>query len=192
MAARKQPHAFSLLFLALIYVLSCIISSSGAANCAGSGDISVYWGQRTDDSQEGYLKNACDSLNYNIVILESLTVYEDGNTPTLDLANHCGTFAYPCSNLNTTIKHYQDLGIKIFLSIGMDSAGTSPPPPDDMYFTSELAKYLVDNFHSNNPHGPLRPLHLDGIDIADVANSKHLHWGELVMLLNATKIDRRI
>ena len=60
------------------------------------------------------------------------------------------------------------------------------------YVTLDLAKYLVDEFLSGKD-GPLGAVSLDGIDIQDIPDSKHLHWDLLVTLLSdGSIIDRKV
>ncbi|KAK7283584.1 hypothetical protein RIF29_13196 [Crotalaria pallida] len=192
MASKKQSYTYLLLALS---TLSFIVNSSIAADCVGSGAISVYWGQHKDDETEGTLKETCDSGYYKIVILESLIVYDDGQTPTLNLANHCGPLTTPCSQLEETIKHCQDLGIKVFLSIGLNQtpklASSNSSSSDDASVTKVLANYLLENFLSGNP-GPLGSVFLDGIDIADVVATKNLQWDELVKAISEFTSERKI
>ncbi|CAL0333313.1 unnamed protein product [Lupinus luteus] len=200
MASTKQPRPF-LLLLAFL-TLSFIMNSATAAECAGSGDVSVYWGQHSDDATEGTLEEACDSGIYNILIISTLIVYDNGNKPTLNLANHCGS-VNSCSKLEGPIKHCQDLGIKVFLSIGLDESSTKTRTPkatkddgDSIVAPSEdvsknLADYILENYLSGN-HGPLGNVSLDGIDLGDVADSEHLKWDELVKAINGSTTERKI
>ena len=105
--------------------------------------------------------------------------------PTLHLSDHCGNSSdpNPCSILAPQIKHCQDLGIKVFLSLRME-VRLSPSAPrqagDDL--TPELAEYLVDNFLVG-ADGPLGPVSLDGINIENVADTRLVRWDELVTLI---------
>ncbi|XP_061355356.1 polygalacturonase-like [Gastrolobium bilobum] len=57
--------------------------------------------------------------------------------------------------------------------------------------TKDVADYLLEKYLSGKS-GPLGNVYLDGIDIADVSDSEHLKWDELVKLINASTTDRRI
>ncbi|MED6164480.1 hypothetical protein PIB30_090493 [Stylosanthes scabra] len=185
---RKLPHSSSFLFLAIALSSCLLISFSRMVDCA-CPDVAVYWGQHSD-SDEGILTEVCDSKLYKFVILKELIVSDDASF-TLNLANHCGTPENPCSVLEDAIKHCQeDLGIKVFISIGLDTASSEPPSED---VTLTLAKNLIDNFFSNNPFGPLGSVTLDGLDIEEIPDSKHIHWPDLVSLLsNKTIIDTKV
>ncbi|XP_061347232.1 acidic endochitinase-like [Gastrolobium bilobum] len=184
MASTKQPSIF--LLFALIS-LSITINSSNATDCVGSGAISVYWGQHSD-SDEGTLQDTCATGNYNIVILETLIVYDNGRTPVLNLDDHCGSS--PCSVLQSQIEYCQENNIKVFLSIGQDITIPTNSSPS-INVTKYLADYLLEHYLSGQS-GPLGNVYLDGIDIADVSDSEHLKWDELVRVINASTTDRRI
>ncbi|MED6127236.1 hypothetical protein PIB30_086074 [Stylosanthes scabra] len=160
---RKPPHSSSSLFLAITLTSCLLIGFSCLVDCA-CPDAAVYWGQHSD-SDEGTLTEVCDSKLYKFVILKELIISDDASF-TLNLANHCGTPENPCSVLEDAIKHCQeDLGIK----------------------------NLIDNFFSNNPFGPLGSVTLDGLDIEEIPDSKHIHWPDLVSLLsNKTIIDTNV
>ncbi|XP_061353737.1 acidic endochitinase-like [Gastrolobium bilobum] len=188
MASTKQPSIF--LLFALIS-LSITINSSNATDCVGSGAISVYWGQHPNND-EGTLQATCATGNYDIVILESLIVFDSGRTPLLNLDNHCS--GNSCSVLQSQIEYCQENNIKVFLSIGLVSAGLTTNTASlsaSENVTKDLADYLLEKYLSGNS-GPLGNVYLDGIDIADVSDSEHIKWDELVKLINASTTDRRI
>ncbi|KAK7316583.1 hypothetical protein RJT34_00154 [Clitoria ternatea] len=194
MATPKQPASL-VLVLALATLSTIFNNPTNAADCVGSGTISVYWGQKSDD--EGTLQEACDTGNYNILILESLIVYDNGTTPTLNLASHCGGSASPCSQLQSQIEHCQQNGIKVFLSLGQDRTTLTRPNSKTVPSLSsedtakELASYLLENYLSGNP-GPLGSVTLDGIDIADVTDTEKLAWDEVVKAISGSTTDRKI
>ncbi|TKY45966.1 Acidic endochitinase [Spatholobus suberectus] len=185
------PKQASITFLLLALVT---LPSSNAADCdgAGGGAISVYWGQRSQAS-EGTLQTLCSTGKYNIVILETLLVYDDGRTPVLNLADHCGTPEYPCSRLQPQIEYCQQNKIKVFLSIGSVTTLTARNRHSMSNPTSaeHLAKYLLENFLSGQ-HGPLGSVSLDGIDIISVPDGNNIKWPELVKAINASTTARKI
>ncbi|KAK7270444.1 hypothetical protein RIF29_23584 [Crotalaria pallida] len=163
-----------------------IIPSSNAIDCPDyrGGAISVYWGQKGKELY-GTLKDTCDSGNYKIVILESLLVFDDGSFDELNLADHCdGSGENPCSVLEPEIKHCQEKGIKVLLSIGQDEKGSQTKEDSEKI----LARNLWDKFLSGSQPGPLGTVALDGIDIADIADDAKLHWGKLVEAIHALQI----
>lgn len=127
----------------------------------------MYWGQGAND--EGTLKEACDTGNYDIVILDGLVVHDGGSDPELNLRNHCGTAANPCSLLQSQIEYCQnEKKVKIFISINIDVALSRPSLlSEDEDGAKKLADYLLNNYLSGQP-GPLGNVSLDGIDIEDV------------------------
>ncbi|MED6199592.1 hypothetical protein PIB30_077337 [Stylosanthes scabra] len=145
-ATRKPPHSSSFLFFSIALSSCLLISFSHLVDCACPNP-AVYWGQH-GDIDEGALTQVCDSNLYKIVILKELIVRDDASF-TLNLANHCGTPENLCSALEDAIKHcQQDLGIKVFISIGLDVPSPEPPSKD---VTLTLAENLIENFFSNNP-----------------------------------------
>ncbi|MED6164478.1 hypothetical protein PIB30_090491 [Stylosanthes scabra] len=173
-ATRKPPHSSSLLFLA-IALSSCLLISFSHLVDSACPNAAVYWGQH-GDTDEGTLTQVCNSKLYKTIILKELIVRDDASF-TLNLANHCGTPENPCSALEEAIKHCQEAGIKVFISIGQDVASPEPPSED---VTLTLAKNLIESFFSNNPFGPLGSVTLDGLDIEEIPDSKHIHWPNLV------------
>ncbi|RDX57839.1 hypothetical protein CR513_62891, partial [Mucuna pruriens] len=189
MAIPKQPPMTLLLFALITLSLA---TTSNAVDCVGAGAISVYWGQKSE-ATEGTLESVCASENYNIVILESLLVYDDGTTPVLNLAGHCGSDTYPCSKLQPQIEYCQKNKIKVFLSIGQDEIvkARNRHSKSDPTSAEQLASYLLENYLSGQP-GPLGNVSLDGIDIADVADGENLKWAEVVKAINASTSARKI
>jgi hypothetical protein len=139
MIITKHPSTLLLLFLTTLVTLSFTITTSDAADCVGKGGvISVYWGQQNNES-EGTLQQACATGLYNIVILESLIVYDNGSTPTLNLAGHC-SFDHPCSQLQPQIEFCQKNNIKVFLSIGQDASAVMKDRYSNHYGSSSNGK----------------------------------------------------
>ncbi|XP_054824775.1 acidic endochitinase-like [Prosopis cineraria] len=190
MASKKR--AFILLFS--FFSFFSTIHSSNTDQCTSTSSIavSVYWGQNT---AEGTLKEACDTDNYNIVILQSLLLYDDASTPYLNFAGHCGGAHDPCTKLESEIKHCQSKGIKVFLSIG----GIIIPPSSSHHYVIasledvayKVAEYLRDNFLSGQ-FGPLGSVALDGIDIISVAEGRNIHWDDLVKAILHVSHERKV
>ncbi|KAK7380427.1 hypothetical protein VNO78_32938 [Psophocarpus tetragonolobus] len=196
MAIPKQP---SITFLILVLVTLSFTTTSDAVDSVNAGAISVYWGQRPN-ATEHTLEEACSS-NYSIVIIQTLIVFDNGSTPVLNLDDHCGSHEYPCSKLESQIEFCQKKKIKVFLSIGQDRTLTlktknrhhskSNNNLKSTKAAEKLASYLLENYLSGKP-GPLGNVTLDGIDIADVADSEHLKWDEVVKAINASTSARKI
>ena len=134
--------------------MSLTIKSSHAVDCppySSGGNISVYWGQGINYIEEGTLKDACDTGHYNIVNLAYLHL--DGGKYSLE--GHCPSG--DCTNLEPEIKHCQSKGIKVLLSVEVDSSRLSP---------TSIAEHLWDKFLCGNA-GPLGSVVIDGIDLAN-------------------------
>uniref|UniRef100_A0A2N9FC64 chitinase n=1 Tax=Fagus sylvatica TaxID=28930 RepID=A0A2N9FC64_FAGSY len=58
-------------------------------NDSQAGVITVYWGQNGPNGDEGTLAEACATGNYGIVNIAFLSTFGNGQTPQLNLANHC-------------------------------------------------------------------------------------------------------
>ncbi|XP_014500436.1 acidic endochitinase-like [Vigna radiata var. radiata] len=178
-------------FLLFAIVALSFTTPSAAAECgAGAGEISVYWGQKSE-ATEGTLESLCSSGNYNIVIIQSLLVYDDGREPTINLANHS-------AKLQPEIEYCQQNNIKVLLSIGQDvEAGKAKShrhyssSSDTTAAAEKLASYLLEKYLSGNA-GPLGSVALDGINIADVADGDNLKWDEVVKAINASTTERKI
>ncbi|BAU02172.1 hypothetical protein LR48_Vigan10g117500 [Vigna angularis] len=190
--AFPKPELSAFLLFALV-VLS-FTAPSAAADCGtGAGEISVYWGQKSE-AIEGTLESLCSSGNYNIVIIQSLLVYDDGREPTINLADHS-------AKLQPEIEYCQQNNIKVFLSIGQDALArkakshghysSSSSSSDSTAAAEKLASYLLEKYLSGNA-GPLGSVALDGINIADVADGENLKWDEVVKAINASTTDRKI
>ncbi|BAT89464.1 hypothetical protein LR48_Vigan08g025300 [Vigna angularis] len=160
--------------LALITLLLTLstLSSSRADN----GGIAVYWGQNLN---EGELTTACDTGNYEIVLLAFLTQFGAGRTPAWNFAGHCDNGAWKhCTELESEIKYCQGKGIKVLLSIGGDSPNYSLSSPED---AKEVANYIYTNFLSGN-YGPVGSVTLDGVDF-DIERTED-YWDNLARELD--------
>ncbi|KAI9111449.1 hypothetical protein K1719_017139 [Acacia pycnantha] len=79
------------------------------ANRSDAGSIAVYWGQ---NGNEGTLAEACDTGNYEYLILAFLPTFGNGQTPMINLAGHCDPYSNGCTGLSSDIKSCQAKGIK--------------------------------------------------------------------------------
>ena len=163
MASTTQPSMF--LTLLTIYLMSTCAESA-----AGRGAIAVHWGNLGGDINEGTLKEACATGNYNIVIINSLLVHDDGTTPELELPGHCGNTSYPCTMLESQVAYCQSQNIQVFLSIWKSSKTSSSSSsssssqylslsyPEDV--SKKLAGYILKNFFSGElgPLGRVSPI----------------------------------
>ncbi|WVZ16031.1 hypothetical protein V8G54_013597 [Vigna mungo] len=187
--AFPKPELSAFLLFALVAL--SFTTPSAAADCGtGAGEISVYWGQKSE-AIEGTLGSLCSSGNYNIVIIQTLLVYDDGREPTINLADHS-------FNLQREIEYCQQNNIKVFLSIGQivvaqkaKSHGHYSSSSDSTEAAEKLASYLLEKYLSGNA-GPLGRVALDGISIASVADGENLKWDEVVKAIKASTTDRKI
>lgn len=101
----------------MLLLLLFVGASGGTAKKTGSreGLMVTYWGQK---SIEGNLSTACETGNYDILIIAFLNVFGRGIEPQLDLENHCNPAYGGCLWVSDEIETCQGLGIKVFLSIG--------------------------------------------------------------------------
>uniref|UniRef100_A0A7N0RA38 GH18 domain-containing protein n=1 Tax=Kalanchoe fedtschenkoi TaxID=63787 RepID=A0A7N0RA38_KALFE len=125
----------------------------------GAVSIGVYWGQ---NSNEGSLKEACDSGLYSTVIIAYLTNFGGGRNPYLNISSHCDFTSGDCTDVANDIRYCQWRNVRILLSIGGAAGGYSLDSADDV---SDLSSYLCNTFlggtSSSRPFGNVT---LDGID----------------------------
>jgi chitinase len=168
---------------ALILLLVLTIFPFTIKASSNDGGIAIYWGQNLGD---GTLSSTCDTGNYKIVLLAFLHVFGDGRVPNWNFAGHCGDWS-PCTKLEPEIKHCQQKGVKVFLSLGGASGAYSLSSPDD---AKNVADYLHTNFLTSGQFGPLGSVTLDGIDF-DIEGGSNLYWDDLARHLdNQRKQDR--
>ncbi|GAU38342.1 hypothetical protein TSUD_395960 [Trifolium subterraneum] len=157
------------------------MSSFTVKASSSDGGIAIYWGQ---NGNEGTLTSTCDTGNFKIVLLAFLNQFGNGNPPKWNFAGHCGDWS-PCTQLEPEIKHCQQNGVKIFLSLGGAVGPYSLSSPND---AKNVADYLYTNFLSGQ-FGPLGSVTLDGIDFDIEAST--LYWDDLARHLdNQRKQDR--
>ncbi|XP_058727759.1 acidic endochitinase-like [Vicia villosa] len=168
----------------LFLLLVLTISSSFTVKASSSDDagIAIYWGQNNGD---GTLSSTCDTGNFEIVILAFLNVFGEGRPPSWNFAGHCGDWS-PCTKLEPEIKHCQQKGIKVFLSIGGAAGTYSLGSPND---AKDVSDYLYTNFLSGQ-FGPLGSVTLDGIDF-DIEGGTNLYWDDLAINLDNLRQQNR-
>lgn len=180
-----KGQASILILLSLFITFSFTIESSRAVATRPdtTGGIAAYWGQYYFEG--GTLTATCDSGNFEIVILAFLNVFGCGRTPGWNFAGNCGEWS-PCTKLEPEIKHCQEKGVKVFLSLGGAVGTYSLCSPDD---AKEVANYLHNNFLSGQ-YGPLGSVTLDGIDF-DIEGGSNLYWDDLARELDAIRNQNR-
>lgn len=150
---RNKTHNISILFLFLLIFVVSVSRTNG-------GNIVIYWGQ---DAREGSLTQTCNTGLYKIVNIAFLSRFGNGRNPKLNLAGHCDPRLNSCKKLSTDIKHCQNKGIKVMLSIGGGvNEGYSLSSSKD---AKTVADYLWNNFLGGKSSSrPLGDAVLDGID----------------------------
>lgn len=103
--ASVTRNALSLLLIPLLLSLP--------AASAREGSIAVYWGQNGLTGDEGTLADTCATGCYKYVILAFLTTFGNGQTPVLNLANHCDPASGTCTVLTSDIQSCQSMGVKV-------------------------------------------------------------------------------
>ena len=168
MASKKQA-LFSLLSL---------LALSFAITPMQAGQIAIYWGQ---NGNEGTLTEACDSGDYEIVLLAFLIRFGNFRDLGWNFAGHCGDWS-PCTKLEPEIKHCQEIGKKVFLSLGGDSSDYTLVSAED---AKDLASKLYSNFLSGQS-GPLGAVTLDGIDF-DIEHGSVNYYDDLARELDTLR-----
>ncbi|TKY49707.1 Acidic endochitinase [Spatholobus suberectus] len=162
----------------IIFLLSLFTLSSSRPD---NGGIAVYWGQNNGD---GELTDTCDTGKYAIVLLAFLNQFGSGRTPAWNFAGHCDNGAWKkCTELEPEIKHCQDKGIRVILSIGGDP-NYSHYSLNSTEDAKIVANYLYTNFLSGQ-YGPLGSVTLDGIDF-DIEVTED-YWDDLAKELDALR-----
>ncbi|KAJ4839647.1 hypothetical protein Tsubulata_045826 [Turnera subulata] len=160
-------------------LLSALLALSFCKPSSSSG-IVVYWGTHTDE-KEGTLAEACFTGLYSIVNIGFLNVFGGGQTPSLGLSKHCSE--YPCTSLIPQIKQCQEIGVKVFISIG-----GAPEYSNYTLTSSEDAKSVADYIWNNflggeSENRTFGDAILDGVDL-DIRGFTTEHWDELVRYLH--------
>ena len=179
--AKHKKHKMDTIRQALLLLLVLTIFPF-TIKASLSGGIAIYWGQNLGD---GTLTSTCDTGNYKIVLLAFLNVFGGGRVPSWNFAGHCGDWS-PCTKLEPEIKHCQQKGVKVLLSLGGASGSYSLSSPDD---AKNVADYLYTNFLSGQ-FGPLGSVTLDGIDF-DIEGGSNLYWDDLARDLDNLRQQNR-
>ncbi|XP_027336471.1 acidic endochitinase-like [Abrus precatorius] len=167
--------------LALLSLLLSVLLHTSYA-----GNIAVYWGQKHD---EGSLADACNSGNYNYVIIGFLATFGNNQTPLLNLAGHCDPNNNGCASLSSDINNCKNKGIKVMLSLGGGAGSYDLSSADD---ARNVAQYLWDNFlGGQSSTRPLGDAVLDGIDF-DIEGGTTQYWDELVKALSGFSQQRKV
>ncbi|XP_028756079.1 hevamine-A-like, partial [Neltuma alba] len=174
----SDPSEMTRIFLLFLPFLLLILISSSA-----SDEIAVYWGQSFD---EGNLAETCATGRYSFVLVGFLSTFGDGQTPQLNLAGHCDpSSSSRCTAIGTQIKHCQQQGIKVMLSLGGGYASYSLSSSKD---AQNVSDYLWKNFLGGSSSSrPFGDAILDGIDL-DVQHST-LHCVDLARYLKSHSTD---
>ncbi|KAL0382409.1 UNVERIFIED_CONTAM: Acidic endochitinase SE2 [Sesamum calycinum] len=176
MAAHSQTSHLLLLSILIAFTL---FSSSQAAG------IATYWGQ---NGAEGSLADACNTGNYQYVIIAFLTTFGSGQTPVLNLAGHCDPPSGTCTGISDDIRTCQSRGIKVLLSLGGATGSYSLSSPDD---ASQVADYLWNTYLGGSSSSrPLGDAVLDGIDF-DIESGTGQFWDDLARSLSAYSSQRK-
>ncbi|RYR36738.1 hypothetical protein Ahy_A09g041694 [Arachis hypogaea] len=171
MASNKSSRTHQALALLLFFLLT--LSSAHAKD-----GIAMYWGQKNGD---GTLTSICDTGNFEIVNLASLSTFGCGRTPEWNFAGHCRPWSR-CKKLAPEIKHCQRNGVKVFLSLGGADGFYSLCSPED---AKSVSDYLYNNFLSGRK-GPFGSVYLDGIDL-DIEGGSNLYWDDLARGLDTRR-----
>lgn len=132
MASKTQHFLILLLFL-----LSSLFSSSH-----GGGGLVTYWGQNLNEND---LDVACETKKYSIINIAFLNQFGNGQTPKINLAGHCSDdWGVSCTKYAPQIAKCQQLGVKIFLSLGGDSSYSLSSSDD----AKNVSDYLWNNYLS--------------------------------------------
>ncbi|TVT99385.1 hypothetical protein EJB05_55273, partial [Eragrostis curvula] len=152
--------------------LLLLLAHAAAASGAGV-KIVVYWGL---DRNEGSLAKTCATGHYAIVVMAFLWVFDAGQTPVLNLANHCNPSGNGCTGLASEIASCQSSGIKVILSIGGGTESYGLASTDE---AQRVASYIWNNFlGGTSPNRPFGNAVLDGIDL-DLVTGFGPHYDDL-------------
>lgn len=169
-----------------LILISLLISFTLFHTSLAAG-IAVYWGQ---DGGEGTLADACNTGNYQYVIIGFLYVFgNSGQTPELNLAGHCSPAAGTCMDISNYIRACQALNIKVLLSLGGSAGSYSLSSKDD---ATQVADYLWNNYLGGTSSSrPLGDAVLDGIDF-DIEMGSGQFYDELARALSGRSSQRKV
>ncbi|CAJ1939861.1 unnamed protein product [Sphenostylis stenocarpa] len=164
-----------------IFVIFISLVSFALAIDSNDSILAIYWGQ---NGKEGTLGEACATGNYDYVIIAFLPSFGNGQTPMINLGDHCDPYSNGCAGLSSDIKSCQAKGAKVLLSLVGGGGSYSNASTQD---ASELATYLWNNFLGGlSPSRPLGPAVLDGIDFGidyDIEGDPKQYWRDLAKFL---------
>ncbi|XP_058082670.1 acidic endochitinase-like [Magnolia sinica] len=165
----------------LVFLILAIIAVRSHA-----GSISIYWGQ---NAKEGTLSDTCSTGKFDYVNIAFLPVFGNGQTPALDLDDHCNPSVSGCTNLTTDIRSCQNKGVKVMLSIGGGDGSYFLTSTED---AKQVAQYLWDNYLGGNSSSrPFGDAVLDGIDF-DIEGGTRDHWDELARFLKGYPSPKKV
>ncbi|KAJ4824476.1 hypothetical protein Tsubulata_017044 [Turnera subulata] len=161
-----------------VFLLCALLALSLCKPSYGSG-IVIYWGQ---NGNEGTLSETCASGLYTIVNIAFLNVFGAGQTPSYNLAGHCGDPWKSCTFLSSEIIDCQARGVKVLLSIGGAIGSYRLTSVED---ARNVADYIWNNFlGGQSTSRPFGPAVLDGVDF-DIEGGSNLYWDDLARFLSA-------
>ncbi|KAI6706402.1 hypothetical protein NL676_009364 [Syzygium grande] len=70
-----------------------------------AGGIAIYWGR---DGIEGTSADTCASRNYKFINLAFLPSFDNGQTPRINLANHCNPYSRGCTGYSSVTTYLWD------------------------------------------------------------------------------------
>ncbi|KAK6121856.1 hypothetical protein DH2020_044410 [Rehmannia glutinosa] len=170
-----------LILLSILIAFPPFILSQSQKPCG----ISVYWGR---NSEEGTLRDACRARYYKYVNIAFLMNFGNGQTPVLNLTDHCST----CTELlRSGIQLCQNVGVQVFLSLGGSFGNYTLSSRQNARL---VAYYLYHSFLGGNDPSFVRPfgnISLNGIDF-DIENpGSNLYWDDLARALSRFSKPRR-
>ncbi|XP_054783641.1 G-type lectin S-receptor-like serine/threonine-protein kinase CES101 isoform X2 [Prosopis cineraria] len=149
--------------------LLLLFSQLNQPGSSESEAITVYWGLNGD---EGNLTETCATGKYSFVVIGFLWRFGNGETPRLNLADHCDPSLSGCTTMGSEIKYCQEQGVKVMLSLGGGSAKYSLSSSED---AQNVSDYLWRNFLGGSSSSrPLGDAVLDGIDFDIESSTPHL------------------
>lgn len=184
----------------MAHLSSLVVLHLAWCTSAFSGNVAVYWGQASAESQNG-LRYYCDIENVSIINLAFLNRfpegfdYENDNLFRLEIFDKECTTARDstndnlertnCEPLGDSIKYCQSLGKKIMLSLGGESSRKSAYGFRDDNEAAAFAHVLWNSFGGG--HSAYRPFGdavVDGFDF-DIENGDSTGYVQLVESLKS-------
>ncbi|KAA8520704.1 hypothetical protein F0562_015024 [Nyssa sinensis] len=176
--------AHQMLSILCLFLLSFLNGSHGL-------NISVYWGHGEHDNiDEGTLAQACESGNYEIVVIGSVYKFGNNQTMEINLGNHCYPDDQGCAALSSQIEYCQSLGVKVFVSIGGAQANLTSEWDCTVVAYELWSKFLG----GKSADRPLGNAVLDGVDfyVEGSPTRNTSYWGvlakELLVWSRETKV----